>query len=318
MSISSPPRLIHFRVSHYNEKVRWALDYKRWPHLRRDLVPGWHALAARRLSGQTSLPILEIDGRVLVDSTAIIAEIERLRPEPPLYPADPTDRARALALEDYFDEEVAPDLRRLFWSCYLHRPADCARMATDGRGTFARLTWRALFPFARPLFRRQIGTDPGRVANARARLAGFFDRLESEVRPSGYLAGEAFSIADLAVAAVMTALIRPPQFSYPLPDPWPSELKDLRASVADRAGFQWVLDIYARHRGTSSEITAREKTHAGEGHAMLRTPWPRSRPTPRRPRPRRRPRRAGCVTSGRRASTRRTTPSGSASRTRGA
>ena len=37
---SKPPRLWHFRVSRYNEKVRWALDHKHWPHLRQALIPG--------------------------------------------------------------------------------------------------------------------------------------------------------------------------------------------------------------------------------------------------------------------------------------
>jgi hypothetical protein len=55
----------------------------------------------------------------------------------------------------------------------------------------------------------------------------------------------------------MTAIVRPPEFPYPLPDPWPPELVQLRESVAGRAGFRWVLDIYARHRGTSSEIPPR-------------------------------------------------------------
>jgi len=253
---SAPPHLWHFRISHYNEKVRWALDHKRWRHVRHALVPGWHMFKARRLSGQTKLPILEIDGKVIHDSTAIIAEIERLRPDPPLYPAGPEAKSLALAIEEYFDDEVAPDLRRLFWSCYLPHSAACTRMSTDGRGALARATFRVLFPMARPLFRRQIGTRTAQVAQARERLGGYFDKLESEIGPSGYLVGDAFSVADLTAAAVMTAIVRPPQFSYALPEPWPQELLDLRGSVADRAGFRWVLDMYERHRGTSSEIVA--------------------------------------------------------------
>ena len=35
-------RLWHLDVSHYNEKARWALDYKRVPHLRRAVPPGVH------------------------------------------------------------------------------------------------------------------------------------------------------------------------------------------------------------------------------------------------------------------------------------
>ncbi len=36
------------QVSHYVEKVRWALDYKRIPHVRRSLLPGLHAVKAKR------------------------------------------------------------------------------------------------------------------------------------------------------------------------------------------------------------------------------------------------------------------------------
>jgi glutathione S-transferase len=92
------------------------------------------------------------------------------------------------------------------------------------------------------------------LAAARERLRAYFDRLASAILPSGYLVGDRFGVADLAAAAVMTAIIRPPEFPYPLPEPWPQELVDVRASVADHPACRWVLDIYARHRGASSEI----------------------------------------------------------------
>jgi glutathione S-transferase len=251
--LADPPRLLHFRVSHYNEKVRWALDHKRWPHVREAMVPAFHRLRARALTGQNLLPVLVIDGVALAGSNRILAELERLRPDPPLYPHDPAERARALSIEAFFDEEVAPDLRRLFWSTYLGHPAECARMATDGFSAATRGVWRAAFPLLRPLLRRNMGIDAERLQTARARLAGYFERLESEIGPSGYLVGNRFGLADLTAAAVMTAIIRPPEFSYPLPEPWPAELIELRASIARRPGFEWVLDIYRRHRGPSSE-----------------------------------------------------------------
>jgi glutathione S-transferase len=251
-----PPVLWHFRVSHYNEKVRWALDHKRWPHHRRAMIPGFHLPWVRVLSGQNRLPVLRIGRRTLADSTAIIAALEALRPDPPLYPAEPAALARALALEDYFDEEVAPELRRLFWWAYVDRPTDCAKMATDGFGPAARVAFRASWPLTRPLFRRNMGLDAARIEAARRRLAAHFDRLEAEIGASGFLVGERFGIADLSAAAVMTAIIRPPEFSYPLPEPWPPALAALRASVAQRAGFRWVQEIYRAHRGRSFEIGA--------------------------------------------------------------
>ena len=248
-------RLLHFRVSHYNEKVRWALDHKRLSHVREALIPGFHLLRVRGLTGQNRLPVLVIDGVALAGSNQILAELERLWPEHRLYPEDPAERARALSIEAFFDEQVAPDLRRLFWSTYLGHPAECARMATDGFSAATRGLWRAAFPMLRPLFRRNMGIDDEKLGRARARLASYFDRLESELGPSGYLVGGEFGLADLAAAAVMTAIIRPPEFSYPLPEPWPAELLELRAGLAARPGFQWVLEIYRRHRGDSSELS---------------------------------------------------------------
>jgi len=34
----APPALWHFPISHFNEKARWALDWKRIPHVRRALA----------------------------------------------------------------------------------------------------------------------------------------------------------------------------------------------------------------------------------------------------------------------------------------
>ena len=115
--------LWHIEVSHYNEKARWALDYKGIPYSSRVPMPGLHrvsALVATRGKHQR-LPVVEIDGRRIGDSTAIIAALEEHTPEPPLYPADAEARRRALELEDWFDEElgagaapvrVAPHARR--------------------------------------------------------------------------------------------------------------------------------------------------------------------------------------------------------------
>lgn len=116
-----------------------------------------------------------------------------------------------------------------------------ARIAGFGHGTH-------------PLFVSNMGLRSDQLDAARRRLHAYFDRLEAEIGPSGYLVGDRFGVADLSAAAVMTAIIRPPEFPYPLPEPWPPELVAMRASVADRPGFRWVLEVYARHRGTSSEI----------------------------------------------------------------
>jgi glutathione S-transferase len=252
------PVLWHFRISHYNEKVRWGLDFKRWPHVRKALIPGFHVPVARWISGQNLLPILRVDGRIVAGSNRILAEIERLRPDPPLFPRDPTGRMRALAIQAHFDEQVAPDLRRLFWSTYIDDPAACARMATDGSSRAVQHIWRAMFPVTRPLFRRNMQMDTATLDATLGRLRAHFDHLAREIGPSGFLVGDSFSVADLTAAAVMTAMVRPPEFPYPLPDPRPQAFTALRSTVVDHDAFRWVEDIYARHRGASWAVVAHE------------------------------------------------------------
>ncbi len=107
--------LWHIEVSHYNEKARWALDYKGLEYELRTPMPGLHRFTAMALTraGHDRLPVLGLDGRRIGDSTAIIAALEESHPEPALYPDDPAEREHALAPEDYFDEELAPRIEPL-------------------------------------------------------------------------------------------------------------------------------------------------------------------------------------------------------------
>src|SRR5215208_2464548 len=106
------PVLWQYSFSNFNEKARWALDFKGIPHRRRSLMPGGpRAMLFSR--GNGTLPVLDLDGRRIVDSTAIIAALEERQPEPALYPADEEARRRALELEDHFDELAGHDVRRV-------------------------------------------------------------------------------------------------------------------------------------------------------------------------------------------------------------
>src|SRR5439155_22366277 len=122
------PVLWHLEISHYNEKARWALDYKGIAHVRRAVTPALQELTARRLRAGRTVPVLEMNGGAIGDSTRIIEEIERRWPEPPLYPSDPEERRRALELEEYFDESCGHDLRRGLFNDNLTEPEKVIRI----------------------------------------------------------------------------------------------------------------------------------------------------------------------------------------------
>ncbi len=249
------PTLWHFRISHYNEKARWALDWKQLPHRRRALVPGPHLPRMLWESGQKKVPALRLDGETIVDSTRIIAALEARHPDPPLYPADPAARARALALEDYFDEELGPHIRRFFFHHLLQdAPAAVATLAVD-ESPLTQLLYRAAFPLVRTVMRLDMGIDDAGAAQSAARVADALARLEAEIQPSGYLVGDAFSVADLTAAALFGPLVRAAEFPYRLP-PLVPVLAAWRASMIDRPGLQWAHAMYRRHRGRSAEVAA--------------------------------------------------------------
>ncbi len=64
----APPVLWQFRFSHFNEKARWALDWKGIAHVRRSLLPGFHVPRVLWMTGQKSVPVLVLDGETIHDS----------------------------------------------------------------------------------------------------------------------------------------------------------------------------------------------------------------------------------------------------------
>jgi len=248
------PVLWQFRFSHFNEKVRWALDFKGIPHVRRSLVPGLHVPRVLWLSGQKSVPVLELDGETIVDSTRIIATLERVKPDPPLYPRNQPERA--LALEDFFDEQLGPYVRRALFHELLPDADYCAALLSAGSGPAARTVYRAAFPVIRLLMKMDMKINAAGAAGARARVAAALGRLEAELGSNGYLAGDGFSVADLTAAALLSPLVFPPEWPYPLPGPLPTRAAALCDAFAARPGMRWVREMYRRHRGTSTALAA--------------------------------------------------------------
>ena len=249
------PVLWHFPISHYNEKARWALDWKRIPHVRKVLGPDYLP-RAWWATGRGTLPILWLDGKAIGDSTRIIEALERRSPVPPLYPRDEAARRRALALEDFFDEELGHALRAAIVGPLLANDPDAAiAVLTLGMPARASRTARAIFPAFRAFYRLRHHINADTVAAGRGKMVAALDRIAAERQPSGYLVGDAFSVADLTAAALFAPLVVPPELQYRLPEPLPSVLVEHQRALADHPAYRWVADMYRRHRGVSAEVS---------------------------------------------------------------
>jgi glutathione S-transferase len=252
-----PPVLWHLKVSHYNEKARWALDHKRLPHVRRAAIPGRHARLARDLGAGRTFPVLELDGEVLGDSTLIIQALELRYPEPPLYPDDSAERVRALEIEEFFDEELGPYLRLLVLARMLPEPSLLLGAFAPDLSPPRRVTARAIYPLLRRQITSDFGIDDSGVEAAweKCRTAG--ERFTAELQPNGYLVGDRFTVADLTVAALFSPVVAPAEFPYPQPQRDHPRLADLRAMLDGYEALEWTRWIYAHHRPRSMEIDPR-------------------------------------------------------------
>jgi glutathione S-transferase len=257
----SLPLLWHIPFSHFNEKVRWALDFKNIPHRRRS-VGADYLFRAWRATGHGTLPILFLDGKPVRDSTAIIAALEQRQPEPALYPKDPAELRRALELEAYFDEGLGPSLRAALVTPLFREDPDLAlRVLTTGMPDRAYRNLRPLAWIFPAYYRFRHKVRAARLHQDRADVTDALDRISRELRPSGYLVGEAFSVADLTAAALLSPLLQAAEIQYPLAATLPEGLRQYRHEVARHPAAQWAVEMYRRHRGSSAEVR-RAKTIA--------------------------------------------------------
>jgi glutathione S-transferase len=198
--------LHHYPTSPFSEKVRLVLGMKRvaW---RSVIVPAIMPKpdVVALTGGYRRTPFMQIGADVYCDSALMCKVIDRLWPEPPLYPAATAGLAEIVA--QWADTS-------LFWSAvpYTMQPAGLAHI-------FARLPPEAVQAFGadraamNPSMRRAPPADAG------AALVAYLDRLESllgDGRP--FLLGAVASIADFSATQSIWFVRRTPPVAAILAD----------------------------------------------------------------------------------------------------
>jgi glutathione S-transferase len=102
MSSSVRMRLYRLHGSTNVERVALALAYK-GIEVESIWVESHDREPVEQVSGQPLVPVIEEDGEIVFDSTAILRYLERHYPEPPLYPRDEARRAEMDIYIDWFN-----------------------------------------------------------------------------------------------------------------------------------------------------------------------------------------------------------------------
>jgi glutathione S-transferase len=196
-----------------------------------------------------TVPVLVVDGEAIGDSTAIIRWLEERHPEPPLYPEGEAARRRALELEDFFDEELGPYVRRWAYHHMTQDPEVLAELAAHQLQYVpeAALAWAK--PGLRMFLDRRFATErPEDAAVAERKVLEALDRLEAELDGREYLVGDSFSVADLAAASLLYPVVVPRQAPW-RPTRVPSAWSDFWEANEGRRSLEWAAEMYRRHRG---------------------------------------------------------------------
>ena len=242
--------LYQFPLSHYCEKVRWALDYKKIPYRSYNLIPGAHLLTTKRLAHKTSVPIL-VDGKsVIQDSTRIIDYLEEHYPQNPLNPSDPNLRNEALELEEYFDKKIGPHLRRLAYFHILEDRPLVTSLLLQNSSWYGKPFYGLLFPAVKTLMKKSMNIYKEPTEKSVKVLEEAFEFLNEKIEGKKFLVGKQFTRADLTAAALLGPLCTPPEYHFQWPDPseMPLELQKYKLTKEKEPFFGWVLNTYKNYR----------------------------------------------------------------------
>jgi glutathione S-transferase len=202
--------LYHHGSSVCAAKVRLVLAEKRlaWEGVYIDILRGdQFDPAYMKLNPKAVVPTLVHDGRVILESTVIAEYLDEIQPEPPLKPADPADRADMRLWTKAVDEQLHPACAEItFASCHRHI---IGRLPPDKLTQFLESTpplsvtasWHARKKeIVRQGFKAPAIAAPFRLYDS------YLQKIEAALQERPWLAGDRFSLADIAVTPYVNRL----------------------------------------------------------------------------------------------------------------
>jgi glutathione S-transferase len=232
-------RLYVIPASHPATSAMLMLDHKGIPYKRVDLMPGIHkaALKGLRFPGIT-VPAMKIDGRKVQGSREIARELDRIQPEPPLFPAEPAARQSVEEAERFGDEDLQAPVRRILWNSIKR---DRSVMMEYGEGAKLGVPLKLAVKTSAPIVAFAASYNDASDENVRhdlAALPGMLQRIDDWCE-EGVLNGEQLNAADFQIAPSIRLALT---------------LQDLRPSIAERPAGQLAMRVARDYPGNAPPI----------------------------------------------------------------
>jgi glutathione S-transferase len=188
-----------------SHSARLMVEHKGLEHRMVWLLPGLHPvlIRARGFRGST-VPGMKIDGRKVQTSRAISRALEEVKPDPPLFPADPQRRLEVEEAERWGDEILQDVPRRIVRWLTAHSQEARVMIARDvGIPLPAAAAWINA-PAARHLANKVDADET--VKQAIADVPVVLDHVD-ELISKGVIGGDEPNAADFQIATSVRALL---------------------------------------------------------------------------------------------------------------
>jgi glutathione S-transferase len=232
-------RLYVIPASHPATAVRLMLEHKGIPYQRTDLMPviSKAVLKAMRFPGVT-VPAIKIDGRRFQGSRQIARELERLQPQPPLFPSDPELRTAVEDAERFGDEDLQAPIRRIAWNVIKRDRSVLASYSEGARlGVPVGLAVKTGGPLVAASARFNQASDEN-VRHDLAALPGMLKRIDDWIE-AGVLDDDQLNAADFQIAPSIRLAM-----TY----------EDLRPHIADRPAGRLAMRVVPEFPGHAPPI----------------------------------------------------------------
>ena len=237
--------LYHFPISHYSEKIRWALDYKGIAHTKKTLMPGLHIKKMVKYTGQSSVPVLKFENKYFHDSTKILDFLEAQFPEKPLTPPNSDQAEELKEWEIFADTQIGPHVRTHIYHHLLERPDIVIGYFSQAGPFYGRMLLTLIYPKLVLKMRKYMNINQETANNAKVQLDESINKLTLALEGKNFLVGNTFTRADLAVASLLAPLLMPTGYGLDKPE-WPTELQSLLDTYEPR--LLWVNKLYSEYR----------------------------------------------------------------------
>lgn len=193
--------------SHPCAAVEKALTIKGLPYQVTEWPPPLHAPIQKALFGARTVPGLKIDGEKVTGSRAIMRRLDQLAPEPALFPADATARARVEEAERWGDEVFQPVARELIWAGFTHQPNAMVSYGEHSRLPLPAPAIRLTAPVIAQLGARLNRTGDAVVRADLEALPAQLDRIDGWIADGTIGDPERPNAADLQLASTIRLML---------------------------------------------------------------------------------------------------------------